>query len=96
MKISGRSAWKPNEGPDLSLNQAHRAGEISMFSVWTNVIVSNADHARTGTAGSVQRVNAVTHPDSVVVQFDTDGKDANGVNLPGSSESMLIADLSAL
>lgn len=67
-----------------------------MFSVWTNVIVSNEAHQRAGTAGAIHRVNAVTHPDSVVVQFDTDGKDTNGVDLPGSQESVLIADLRAL
>lgn len=44
-----------------------------MFEVWTSVIVTNPDHARTGTAGTVFQRNVAKHPDSVVVKFDADG-----------------------
>lgn len=67
-----------------------------MYPVWTSVSVKNPDHPRTGTAGTVCQTNPATHPDAVVVKFDTDGNDANGVPLPGSEESVLLADLTRL
>jgi hypothetical protein len=54
--------------------------------IWKAVQVVNADHARTGEAGTVFAYNREKHPDSVAVKFDTDG----------TVEVVLIADLKAL
>lgn len=67
-----------------------------MYPVWTSVSVKNETHPRFGTAGTVCQINPTTHPDAVVVKFDTDGLDAAGVPMPGSEESMALADLTRL
>jgi hypothetical protein len=70
-----------------------------MYPVWTSVSVKNPDHPRFGTiaaSGSVHQTNSATHPDDVVVKFDSDGLDANGVPTPGSEESIALADLTRL
>ena len=67
-----------------------------MLPVWTPVIVTNPDHPRVNTAGTVHRINPTTHPDSVIVKFDTDGNDASGAAIPGSEESMVLTDLRRL
>ncbi len=57
-----------------------------MFQVWKAVQVKNPDHPRAGQAGTVFAVNQTTHPDAVVVIFDTDS----------TEESVKVADLAAL
>lgn len=57
-----------------------------MFEVWTPVKVVTEDHPRAGTAGTVQQVNRVVHPDAVVVKFDLDG----------TEEAVNLVDLKAL
>lgn len=56
-----------------------------MLDIWTAVKVTNPDHPRTGTAGTVQAVNK-KHPDEVGVKFDVDGV----------VEVVAVADLQAL
>ena len=48
--------------------------------------MKNPDHPRAGQAGTVFAVNQTTHPDAVVVIFDTDS----------TEESVKVADLAAL
>lgn len=67
-----------------------------MFQVWMSVSIKNPDHPRFGSiaaVGTVHQTNAVTHPDDVVVKFDCDGIDTAGVPMPGSIESVAVADL---
>ena len=67
-----------------------------MFSVWTSVTIKNPDHPRFGSiaaTGKVQQTNPDTHPNDVVVKFDSDGLDAAGVPMPGSEEAVAVADL---
>lgn len=65
--------------------------------VWQNVVVTNPSHPRFQTAGTVVASNPQTHPDTVVVQFDTDSPVGTTDDLlPGSKESVSIADLKAL
>lgn len=57
-----------------------------MFNVWQSVKVTNEEHPRAGTAGTVFATNPTTHPNEVVVKFDVDG----------TEEAVAIADLKTL
>lgn len=59
---------------------------MQRLDVWTPVKVTNPDHPRADQAGFVFAANASTHPDEVVVKFDTDG----------TTESVQLADLQVL
>lgn len=56
-----------------------------MFQIWQSVKVTNEQHARAGQAGVVHATNP-THPDEVVVKFDSDGQ----------QEAVAVADLKGL